>query len=392
MLVHLFDIVNFRNIAQIDHRNGDIDSMYIKLNKRAPHQLNIVINSSFPRFKELLEREDFGIRVQEANQDILFIFRKRTLTDRHQVELTMPSYSYFLATTPLNNLSRVLRNYSLATFLSDLDSSFVFTAIGADRNVDITTGSKDNLLNLTDAVTYPEFFDWVDAGLKDVGGNLKPEIVYGDFRDIESYYNSTSDQRFKPINIRNLTTTDNLNDEDTLFLENVEITSSQEVPQYIFPYVNNGLGFTEANSVQLRSDSYSFINEQFPIQKFTSSVSGKDYYCVINPFASATNKFKVYEYEMPSNTQDVNATFDTTIDISEEVLYRRCVSYIQTLKSQSTVKITPSFKKMIMAGTVAKVRFSQTIKGYDTKTIYTQDYSDDYILDNIEFDLANFAS
>jgi hypothetical protein len=143
--------------------------------------------------------------------------------------------------------------------------------------------------------------------------------------------------------------------------------------------------------VRLRSDSYSFINPQFPVVEFTSSVSQKPYYCIVNPFAGATNKFKVYEYEMPSNTQDINAVFDTNFEVSEEELYKRAIAYIQSLKSESTINITPSFKKLVMAGTLAKVRYTTTIRGYDTETIYTQDYSGDYILDNIEFDLANFA-
>ena len=95
---------------------------------------------------------------------------------------------------------------------------------------------------------------------------------------------------------------------------------------------------------------------------------------------------------MPSNTQDENGVFDTDFNISVESLYKRTISYIQSLQSESSVKITPSFKKLIMARTLAKVNYVRTIKGYDNKEIYTQNFTGDYALDIIEFDLSNFAT
>jgi hypothetical protein len=391
MLIHLFNLSAFKNDCLIDQLNGDVGYIAIRSNKRAPNILKIAINTCFARYNDIATKQDFGIRVQDVDQDMLFVFRDRTIDDDGVVTLEMPSYVYTLLTTPLNNISRVLTNYSLATFLNELDSTFVFTPIGADRDINIVTGANDNLELLTEAVTYGDFFDWVDAGLKLVGSDLKPNIVYGDFRDIESYYNTSSDARFTPIVYNTVSLVDNIYDDTQLHFEDVEVNTAKESAQYIFPYVNTGMDFTQATTIKLRKTNYSFVNPQFPIVKQTSSISGEDYYCIINPFAPANNKFKVYEYEYPANTQNTAGNFDTVPEITEEVLYKRAVAYIQSLKTNTTLTINPTYKKLVLAGTKAKVSYKRVIKGYDGQPLYTQDFSGDYILDNIDLDVNSFA-
>lgn len=390
MILHLFDLANFRNTAIIDHRNGDVDRLYIKSSKNEPAQMRITINSSFSRFANILTNKDFGIRYTDGDHDMLFVFRKRTLTDKHQIQLEMLSYVYTLASSPLYNVGRTLRDYSLATFLSELDSEIVFTPLGTDRDINILTGAEDNLKLLTDSVNYSEFFDWVDAGLTTVGGQLRPNIVYGDFRYVVDYYNTSSDLRFKPIDIDNITTTDNIYS-DKIQLENAEITDSKEDISLVFPYVNNGTGYSSSTSIRLTSTLASYIRPDFPVEPITSPITGETIYCVRNPFAKATNNMKVYEYEEASNTQDSSGTFDTTIEITEEVLYKRTVAYIQSLGTQSVLKVQPTFKSFVLAGTQVNVDYLEKITGYDGAEIYTQQYKGSYSLDDVELDISSFA-
>lgn len=391
MILHLFNIDRFANDCLIDHKNGDVESIYIKSSKNMPNQMKIKINSSFSRFNDILIYKDFGIRFQDGNHDQLFIFKSRELVDKHQVELEMLSYSYKLGATNLYNIGRSLSNYSLGTFLADLDEEFTFTPIGSDVTIDIATGASDNLALLTESVNYKDFFEWVDAGLTTVGSDLNPTIVYGNFKNIETYYNTSGDERFAPLDLSNVTSTDNIYS-NKIFLENAVKRDGGRNYSLIFPYVNNGTGYSDSTSVKLTSTTASYIDPQFPVVEITSPVTNEIFYCIRNPFVPADDTMKVYEYEIASNIQDQAGNFTTDIDISEEMLYNRAVSYVQSMKSNAIIDIQPTFKSFVLAGTKAKVQYLNKIKKYDGSLIYTQDFSGDYILDDIELDINSFAS
>ena len=391
MIIHLFNLATFENTALIDHINGDVGSLYIMLNLRAPHQLNITINSKFSRINDVIRRNDFGIRIQESNQDLLFIFESREVKDDYTVELKMLSYSYKLQLKRLDNMDRDLRGYSLATFLGELDQEFEFEPISGDRDIQLITGAENDLKLLTEAITYPEFWDWTDGGLVNVGGQLKPSILYGDFRKGVAYFDSTGDARLAPQRFSNITTTDNINSSDT-FLTSASVKDGGVGYRFIFPYVNNGQGFAQSTSIRLTRNNYSFINPQFPVVKFTSPITLQDYYCVVNPFSQTNDNMKVYDLQEPSNTEDQSGENTTTVDITEEVLYRRTISYIQSLQSKPVLEVVPQFKNIVLAGATAVVKYTQELKGYDGSILYSQCFDGDYILDNLQYNLSDFVS
>lgn len=390
LIIHLFNMTRFENEALIDTYNGDVADLQIVSRLDEPHQLSIEITSHFSRYQELLTRKDFGIRIEQGNQDMLFVFYRRRAHDTHKVVLTMLSYSHLLMQTKLDNIARELRNYSLATLLGELDSDIVFTPISGDRNIELTTGAQDNLKLLTEAVKYTNFFSWVDGGLIDQGGQLRPNIIYGDFRNSRDYFNTTGDLRLKPVRVTNLTTTDNIYDAELTFLESASVYDGSEGFSLLFPYVDVGTGFSQSTSPRLRRTDYFFVNSDFPIVKLTNN-QGLDYYCIRNPFTKGADTVRVYEYEEPSNTQDDQGNFTTQTEVSEEVLYRRAVSYIQASQSQSILSTNLNLKQFTLAGTVADVEYKENINDYDNTTIYTQDYSGTYLLDNLTFNFNDFA-
>jgi hypothetical protein len=273
--------------------------------------------------------------------------------------------------------------------LSELTSEFDFIPISGNRNIELKCGNEDNLKLLHEAVTYAQGYEWVDLGVTEVAGTLRPVIAYGDFSKIDDYYNTTNDQRLRPVYINSKRQFDNLFDDDIIAIDSVEELDSTQGFSLVYPFANTGTNSSDNTAVVLRKTTYNFVNKQFPIVAKTSSITGETLYYVRNPFTRVDDEeIKVYEYQDASTTQTESGVFNTQVEITEEVLYKRTVAYIQAMQSQPTLSINPTYKRLIMPGTKAIVDYTQDIKDYSGQVIYTQEYKGSFIFDVVEEDLA----
>lgn len=384
--IHLCNPRTWERLAIIDQNKGDLANFIMKLGKNKWYQLEMIITAEFSRYDYVKDSNDFGVRIETENLDLGFVFYKKEILNHNRIKCNLFGSSYRLYTTLLSNKDRVY-NGSLATFLGQLSTDYVFTPIGSDIDTIITTGVLDNFELLKESIMYKENFEFIEIGLKDTGGgNYKPEILYGDFSQIESYYNTTSDERVKPLKVSNIIPTDN-SDSDLAFLDSYSISQPNEPFTLLYAFSQTGQGASANSRVELTNANASYINPQFPLVANTSGVTGDTTYYVRNPYAvNYEEKIRVYSPLESTISFDETGQTIITDQISPEKLYKKAVAYIQAYSGQGVVKTELAFKKLVLPGTLAKVNFKETYKK-DDGTTRIEEINTNVILDDLYFDL-----
>jgi hypothetical protein len=379
---------NWRKTAIINFAQGDIINCQLRMVCNMPHQLVIVFSSNFARWDILRSQKNWGIRLETETLDLAFVPIRSQVQTNGLLEFNLYSSSYLLSNEYLDNTDRFIDG-DLATFLNQLSSNFTYTSTTASRDIKLSTGTYDNLELLTKSINYPDFYEWVDGGLKDTGGGtLKTDILYGNLGISDQYFDGSSDERLKPVTMNNFSNvyTDST---DNFYLSDFNIVQPNEGFTLLYPYVVNNQASSENSRIELTDPTASYINPQFPLVKRISPITGKVTYYIRNPYqVNYRERIKSYDVIQTANAFDENETQVINQEITEEILYRKAVSYIQATSSDSVLTINPIFKKIILPGTIAKVDFTQTIKNLDDSIASQVKIQENKKLDNLTFDLA----
>jgi len=368
-------------------RAGDIVACEFEHRKNQYNQMNVTFTAEFSRYETILKTKNWGIRLQTETQDLGFVYYDAIERPYGKFEVKLMSGAYLIQTDFLDNKDRFYQG-SLATFLSSLTSYATFTPITGDYTIELVTGSLDNLALMNEAIKYPDFTEWVDAGLINTGGTTKVDIVYGDFRSIEAYYESTDDGRFAPVYINNYSNTDNEDDPNTLYVEEYKISRQYERPTLLYPYVDNGTGASENTRTELTQTNPKWLNPQFPIVERVSPITGRTVRYIRNPFTdNYRERVQVYVLDNTSNSEDQTGTAQVTKEISEQLLYRRAIWYISMMGNQPTPSINPVIKRITLAGTLAKMDFVEKTYNQDGSPQTSVVIDGDRIMDNLTYNL-----
>jgi hypothetical protein len=363
----------FKNITFFDLQNGDVIEWEYELNLGNPHQLVVTISPNFSRYAEIKDRIDIGIRLQTDTLDLAFLYFDREELDYGVIKLTLLSASYKLQHSPLQYKNQFYSG-SLESFLS-VFTDFEFVRIGNDTNIVIpSTGGLTNLEVVQEAISYPFFYNWLEIGIKETAGVFKTQILYGDLRSLENFYNanSTDYPMLKPIDVRMLNNTDN-DDPNQANLISYKIVENTLKFNYVYAYNDNGGGASPNTIIELDPNGI-YVNPQYPVVE----IGGVNYVQV----PEAPNypiKIKVYSVSEPSNTEDNTGAQETSTDISAEVAYRRTVSYIQSFKATKYYRFNIGLKKLTLPGVPQKVRFKNTAYRDDGSILYQQNIDETVI-------------
>lgn len=378
----------WRILQPISLKNGDVTLCEFEHRKNQYNQMNITFAPSFARYTQITTTKSWGVRLQTETLDLGFVYYDAIVRPFGLYECKLMSGSYIIQSEYLDNKDRFFSG-SLATFLSQISSNVEFTPLGADTNIEIVTGASNQLELLDEAIKYPDFFEWVDIGLYDSGsGVMKPEIVYGDFRFVEDYYETSNDERYKPVKINNFSKTDNTYDNSLIYVEDYKISRQYERPTLLYPYVNNGTGASPSTRVELTQTNPTWLNPQFPIIERTSPITGDITRYIRNPFAlNYRERIGVYILDNTSNTEDDTGVVDVDNEVSEELLYRRAIWYLSSMSDEDTYSINPVIKKIIPAGTLVKMNFVSNTTGIDGSKETQISITDNKIADNLTYNL-----
>ena len=354
----------FQNLASFDMRKGDIISWEYSLNLGDFHQIIVRVSPQFARYKTLREKKNFGIRLQTSTLDLVFLYKDRVELEYGVVELKMVSSTYKLQESLLVNY-RINYSGSLATFLASYNTDFDFIAIGADQNIIINTGALTNYEAVTEAIRYPFFFDWLEIGVKLASGRFKTQILYGDFRQIDTFYNANPSTypMLKGMKSRQNYDSDDLNVANIL---NYQINENNIDFNLVLAYTSPD-GQANPNTAIDLSPTGSYVNPQYPVVTY----NGVNY--VLVPEADQTTpKIKVYPVTESANTENSSGTQQVTPAITAEIAYKKTVAYIQAFKDTLSFKFDLAFKKLTLPGISNNVVFKREVKDTDGTVLYTQ--------------------
>lgn len=361
-IVNVYDTaVNYKQVRSISLANKDVLDVNIKLDLNSPHQMQLLVNPNMPFWEEFANNPLYGIRYRTDTLDIVYIKKNPTILMYGETEINLFSTSYKLKTVQ-RDLRDLLYKGDLATFLGKFPSEFVFTPISSSTNIIIDTGVLDNLELLSGAVGYPEQFGWRENGLVDVGGGvLKTEILYGHFGDdITSYYNTSSDDRAKPLRTYTFTSSPN-DDLDVAPIKSLERRQTGEVYTHIYPVGDTGGGANQSTSIRLTNPLASYIDPQYPLVPLYNAERGQNDYYVLNPNASwPVPRVLDYPYTYSVNKFDSSGNAELTVAQREELLYRAAVSYIQALQVESYFEVDVELKKAVLPGNHIDIRYRST--------------------------------
>lgn len=367
----------WRILAPIELHAGHITLCEFEHKKNQFNQMNINFSSDFPRIKTITKTKNWGVRLQTENLDLGFVYYDAIERPYGDFECKLMSAAYLLKDEFLDNKDRYYEG-DLATFLTELTDNFEFTSISGSYDIKLVTGVTNQFDLMDEAIKYPDFTEWVDVGLKDTGdGFMKPEIIYGDFRQ------DFTDSRFPVLYINNFSKIDNTNDNTAIYIDDYKVSKQFERPTLLYPYVDNGSGASENTRTELTQTNPGWLNPQFPIVERTSPVTGKVTRYVRNPFAVPYRE-RIQEYIL-NNTS--NSEEGVSEEISEEMLYKRTIWYASTMSEEDTVNINPSIKKIVLAGSLAKMQFIDNTKDHDGSIKTDVSITQDKILDNLTYNL-----
>jgi len=373
----------WRIIAPINMNDGDITLCEFEHRMNEYNQMNITFSPQFSRYKDILDSKSWGVRLQTDTLDLGFVYYKAIVRPHGLYECTLMSGVYLLGTEYLDNKDRVYKG-TLSTFLNSLSTRVAYTPISGDYDIELVTGVSDNIELLNEAIRFPDFIGWIDAGLKDTGGGVMiPEVVYGDFSKIETYYEATGDERFKPVYVNNYSDSDNTDDNSIIYIDKYKVSRQYERPTLLYAYVDNGGGSAPNTRTELTKTIAPWINPLYPVIRRRSPITNKFTYYIRNPFAlNYIERIGTYTYENTNNTEG-----QVDLDISEDYLYRRAIWYLSVMGNQDTYSIQPMIKKIALAGTLAKMDFNDYSKALDGSDQIVTTFDATRLMDNLTYNL-----
>lgn len=353
-----------------------------------PYKLDITLNWRFPYFEELIRTPDqFGFKITTDNLSLAFIpdGGDSRLTQDGKFEMTLYSSVNKLKTE--NNLIFVdYPDISLATFLSYLNTNYVFTPISSDRNIKIKGDFWSEYDMMDEAINYVKAFDWRENGLLTFGGGVtKTQIVYGDFGyDGATYYNNTGDKSFMPLVAKNNTDFDSSIDLDVVKLNKITKHYKYGVPNRFVVMVDTGSGVNLNSSYNLRPDLVQNPNPDFPFGSFVNQ-AGQTFWYITNPLVS---QLPIRTENLTININSASENFYsndfTTLD-SAQIAYSQAINTIKSKAVGNYFSIDETtIKKLVLPGIETQVNYKKVVKLNDKRSLTLFDIDETFIQSNFE--------
>lgn len=377
-LIEAYDpIVNFCDIRLIN-LNSDVVKWYYQMKLGEPHKLVIHFSPAFSAIDVVLSSTTFGVRMRTSNLNLAFVYFDRKIIAHGVVVVEFYSSVYKLNFEPLRYLNTFYSG-SLQSFLGT-PFGFEFVPISGDRQIRVTTGALNNLEAVTEAISYPFYFTFLEAGIREISGVQKTVILFGDFRDVESFYtaNSSLYPYLEPGTATNFLA-DSRQPGATYITDYEKIENTMKF-NHVYAYVDSGTGQSPNSSIVLQAGA-SYVNPQYPVV----TIDGVNYVQV--PQAPNTPvRVKVYPVNEPSSTETAGGTPAVVPDISAEVAYSRTVRYIQSFGASFFWKFKVSNPYVKLPGVPLLVTCRETIKNPDGTVAFALRLNQKVIPSTIEGD------
>lgn len=344
----------------------DIEDMSIN----QPYLAIVKVNANFGYWEEL-RTQDLGFRIETDNINLAFVKVDRKMGDFGEQEIRLASASYNLK----YSYSYPDQNYSgsLATFLSNLNSNYVFTPVSGDRNIEIETGWFNDLELLTMALKKAKGWSWRDNGLVTSGGTTKPQILYGDFgADITNAYNADPTKTWaKPGYLSQFQKIDNWKTTDNASLNWIHENESGEYYTYIVSSYSID-GTNNPNSRVVLDPNLITQDGQFPI--ITVTKSGQQFYAVQNPFVPFFPEKGLFEVmQSPVNAENQAGTQEVSSGLTPQKLYSETIAKIKANLVKTNLTFDEkNLKEIILPGNDLFLSWKQvlTLKDGTTRELY----------------------
>lgn len=368
------------------------------------YQLLLTVDTTQSEYDELRSLSDACVWLTTDNLDLLFVKAREPQKDKIGgiCELTFYEASHMLKYTEPANLFRPYYG-TLINYLSGLSTQVVFSQLCPDQNIIMDSGTLDNLSLMSTATGKAIGLTYRSAGLIQTSTGYKPLIEIDNFRSLETI--SQTDWRYKPFfaknsfsNIRN----------DIIKLNNLTLSYPGAIPKYLLVMGSTGDGSTASSVIKFDSDSYSWIDPNYPIVKI------KENYYIFNSQSSKTNiEFDIKIVKLNQNLEIQDSEYlpqnnSITSPIAKSLitnkpkriidrdkgllsLYNEGVGYLKKRQDLITYDFDVDYPDIILPGNKIIVKYleQQTTMAGQKRTIFNIDSA--FIARNLQFDLRKFV-
>lgn len=396
----------FRTLYPLELNRGGIFEPKLKMDINEYYQITMKIDPNIGDERWRLLRSNFhlGIRLRTDTQDLAFVKIRQPQFDSNNGEISLGfgSSVYLLKDSEPKNLLRVY-NGSAAQLLGGLDDRFVFQLIGDDLDlVAFTCGSSDNY-DLLNQICSQVGWSWRENGLVNVGTDEDPKyktkIDVGNFEQLGNFYANGIEGRYKTNTIRQTETTNRPNalQEDQIVINRVKLNYSGGSLTHLYTYFDTSSGASESTIIEFESTDVgaSWIDARFPLVPFTSSVTGKVKYFIVNQIAKLRgdpDKFEIRPYTSTANAQDETGAQDIDIEQAKRSMYRSSVEFLKRQTDNQKYSYDLTYKKIILPSNLAKIRYKETQKTLRGETLTIFDIDETILLRDLSFDLGEIRN
>lgn len=333
----LFDLTTKASIAYIDRVFFSLTKAEIKLGLGEPHQLNIAISPTYPHYDKFFD-SSIGILYETSTLRILFVVADTSVDSQGVVEILAYSSISQLAYS-MFRLKDIAYSGNLSNFLSLISGDFIFRSISGEKNIELQTGVKNNLVLLDEAIRKPVNFTWRENGLNSSNQTV---ILYGDFgADINSYYEETNDLTAQPIK--------------PIAIKNVGVVNNGQTFSHLLAVGDTGAGTETSTSVRLTNPQADYIDIRFPlVPVYNTYTNNYDYYIFNSNYNTQIRPERYREYVL---------TYSGTEGDKEKILYKEAVSYLQSFSFSSYNSVDLDIDKAYLPGNQIKIKFIKKVNG-----------------------------
>jgi hypothetical protein len=374
--IHLIDCYNgspIRDIGSVDISQqkvvkflfsertvgtSDMDSIY---------QLKVEVTPDFEYFDLLINDTQglYGFRYETDFVNLAFVIRDKRLKDVGILQLDLESYISVLRES-VSYPFQVKGSILASTLLGNLDNRFTYNLLSGDKNVTISTTTKNDYEILKQIVTFVDNWCFRENKLVSVGDGLwKTEILIGNLaKDIEAYYYADTSGRpeCQPTEIESFRQYDNLYDLNQVHAG--EITSHYPSNFSNRVFVSGDTGQSGSLNATVQLDPARITQRaDFPLASVVKG--GKTYWYLTNIFIPALPVRETFlTYSGSTNNENSAGTIEINETVTSQKLYNYAVSYIQSLNYLRYVTVPAgATKRFTLPGNVVYAKIKKAYKG-----------------------------
>jgi hypothetical protein len=391
MKINIVDpINNYANVFPLDIRSKGVTKAELKVGVNEPFQLNLTVNTNLgAKWQTLRDNFDYGIRIKSGRFDSVFVkFRDPQEDNNFGVENLGFAGASFLLKTSEKLLEDTEYNGSLISFLSSLDPQFNWVLFGPDIDVHITTGQLSNYDILQQAIKAAAGYVWFDGPVLNNGVSLIPTIYVGDSNYAKSTLQGISN--FATVTARKKTFLDNPFNKDDVIINSIKKSYTGNVVTYLKVLGDQGQGTAKNSAIRLEDPNADYIQPDFPLVQRQNGLTLQNSYYIYNINAvkvTKSNKFETQPFTLSGNVVDSNGDQSTFILDAQRFIYNSGVAYLKSQTSNNLYTYDLAYKQVYYPGTTFNVKYKETIKMLDGRTLTVFDINNNFLLKEETYDL-----